>query len=468
MRTRRPALLTALAVALTLTSSATAATAVGPAATGHAATGHTATTRAGDAPASDAPAYAVSSPGGTIHRAHRDATSHEVAVYLYKKDDTARPASWENSLEQVLLTTTERSTWLDELPAGLLPATAIVDDVVTPVCGDGWALQQDAADVEVTWPETVEYPFITFGWAADKIVDAKHTDLVGLPACGSTTPAVPVVTVTPPTCDAPESTVAVEPRSADVRLETVVDGEAVRIRMEDVPADGFGLESALAAHGITPAYGTLALRAVYYDRTAKRDVPLGTLDVTVQDPASLECATAPAPTPVALATPALVDQCGTDLDGLAPLATEGVEYALDTTDGGWTVIATATPGHVIEAAEGWTAVGDGTYAFDLGTGPTDEACDEGTTDDGTTGTTDTTDVDTTDVGGSGEDATDAPSDAVPSAEVLGTSVPSPGEVLDASDDLASTGSDALLWGGIALALVAAGGLTVVVVRRRRA
>ena len=129
-------------------------------------------------------------------------TLYGVALYVYKKVDASRPASWGNSGPQRLVvqdvdnTSKAANGWFTTLDATLLPAD---------VCGAGWAVQQDKASFTgaFSFPATITPPVDNIGWPP--LYDAKHQNLKTLltvPLCAGASAAV---TLTPATCSAPES-----------------------------------------------------------------------------------------------------------------------------------------------------------------------------------------------------------------------------------------------------------------------
>lgn len=126
-------------------------------------------------------------------------TLYGVGLYVYKKLDPTKPAAWENSGLQTLVTTAlgrttkQANTYFGSVDGGQLPAG---------VCGPGWGYQQDKVTYvgSFTFPTNIQYPVDEIGWPP--IYDAKHgnlSDLVTVPDCP---PATAEVIVTQPTCEA--------------------------------------------------------------------------------------------------------------------------------------------------------------------------------------------------------------------------------------------------------------------------
>lgn len=125
-----------------------------------------------------------------------------VGLYVYKKLDPKKPASWENSgLQSLVVTALGRTSkpanvYFSTFDAALLPAE---------VCGDGWAVQQDKVSYlgSFTFPADIQYPVDNIGWPP--IYEAKHGELgsyLTVPACP---PATAAVVITDATCEAPAS-----------------------------------------------------------------------------------------------------------------------------------------------------------------------------------------------------------------------------------------------------------------------
>lgn len=125
----------------------------------------------------------------------------EVGLYVYKKNDPTKPASWGNSGPQTLVDHKPGTEWYTTFPT----------DLPTEVCGDGWAVQQDRVrqDGTFAWPGTITPPTSALGGV---LVDSKHHnlgDLIEVPACeqetvpprpskpAPETPAEPVTPVVP-------------------------------------------------------------------------------------------------------------------------------------------------------------------------------------------------------------------------------------------------------------------------------
>ncbi|MBN9140428.1 MAG: hypothetical protein J0H23_06340 [Micrococcales bacterium] len=128
-------------------------------------------------------------------------TRYGVALYVYKKLDPNKGASWQNSGPQRLVvqdvdnTSKDANVWFTSLDPGLLPAD---------VCGPGWAVQQDKATMSATFtafPGTISPPVDNIGWPP--LYDAKHENLekyLTVPACP---PATAALTFTAASCSAP-------------------------------------------------------------------------------------------------------------------------------------------------------------------------------------------------------------------------------------------------------------------------
>ncbi len=112
---------------------------------------------------------------------------YEVGLYIYKKLDPTKPASWPNSGPQTFITSQPGTEWFTKFPA-VLP---------DGVCGPGWAVQQDKVKHwgNFTWPSSITYPHDNIGWPP--IYAAQHKDLesyLTVPPCGP--PTLPTIAVT--------------------------------------------------------------------------------------------------------------------------------------------------------------------------------------------------------------------------------------------------------------------------------
>ncbi|MFF2623527.1 hypothetical protein [Oerskovia jenensis] len=209
--------------------------------------------------ASDGKRFDFSDDGTTDACAGTSKPDKETGLYVYKKNDPAKPASWGNSGPQTLVHHKPGTEWYTTFPT----------DLPTEVCGDGWAVQQDRVRQNGTfvWPGTITPPTSALGSA---LIDSKHhdlADLITVPACDEEpnpprpskpapeTPAKPVSPVAPTvgdvctpagrTVDAPQST-------AEITYEHVGDTIVAR------PAAGYALTAtegyALAADGTSATF----------------------------------------------------------------------------------------------------------------------------------------------------------------------------------------------------------------------
>ncbi len=125
-----------------------------------------------------------------------------VALYVYKKVDVAKPASWANAGPQRLVladvdnTSRDANKWWTSLDPASLPGD---------VCGPGWAVQQDKVSFtgSFSFPATITPPVDNIGWPP--LYDAKHQELSSLVKVPNCPGASAAVTVTPATCAAPAS-----------------------------------------------------------------------------------------------------------------------------------------------------------------------------------------------------------------------------------------------------------------------
>ncbi|MBN0038633.1 hypothetical protein JN535_00400 [Cellulosimicrobium cellulans] len=165
----------------------------------------------------------------------------QVGIYLYPKLDAGKPAAWENSGEQALLTTRTLTLDEDELRSGEHWFTELPEGTLDGVdlCR-GWGIQQDlvrGGPDEYTMPESITYPD---GSSMDgHLVDWTHQELtefgVELPSAADcrTTPVddeveeptrvVPAPPAAITACEAGATPVAPE-NSADVTYLVRTDG----------------------------------------------------------------------------------------------------------------------------------------------------------------------------------------------------------------------------------------------------
>jgi hypothetical protein len=117
-----------------------------------------------------------------------------VALYVYKKVDPKRSASWENSGPQRLLisdvdnTSADSNRWYTSIDASLLPAD---------VCGSGWGVQQDKVSFtgSFAFPVTITPPHDNIGWPPlYQAVHQELSSLVNVPACSPPPPPPPAAT----------------------------------------------------------------------------------------------------------------------------------------------------------------------------------------------------------------------------------------------------------------------------------
>ncbi|QEO09091.1 hypothetical protein [Protaetiibacter larvae] len=128
-------------------------------------------------------------------------SAYGVGLYVYKKLDAGKPASWGNSGPQRLVLQD-----VDNPSKAANGYWTVIDAAALPsdVCGSGWAVQQDKVQIsgDFAFPPTITPPVDNIGWPP--IYDAKHQELsslVTVPACAG---AEASVSVLPASCTAPE------------------------------------------------------------------------------------------------------------------------------------------------------------------------------------------------------------------------------------------------------------------------
>lgn len=138
------------------------------------------------------------------------------AVYVYKKLDPRRPASWENSGRQEIVLIRDGLGWVDRIDASLLPAE---------VCGDGWAVQEDQIRglTKDQIPPVVERSSNTGVLKAPTLVAYRHRDLskyVAVPECNPQIPVTPTPTPTPTDTQTPPPSEEPTPTPTPTPTET--------------------------------------------------------------------------------------------------------------------------------------------------------------------------------------------------------------------------------------------------------
>ena len=236
---------------------------------------------------------------------------HSTALYLYKKLDSTKPASWENSGKQ-----TRIATW-----DGWLYATVFPGSLPADVCGDGWAVQQDQVrGAQSIFPLNIEYPVDNIGWPP--IVAAQHRELstlVTVPPCGTvvTTPGVATAdfTVGAATCGVAGTVTSYSATNATHTPATIVDGEYV--------ATFTALENFLFANNTDTLVVTKPVPAALASQSTDRTLPCYT-------PPTCSAQTSDTSTPFAPNGWAKDDSAPTfSADGIVlstPTATDHVNY----------------------------------------------------------------------------------------------------------------------------------------------
>ena len=292
----------------------------------------------------------------------------EVALYVYKKLDPTKPASWTNSGKQTFITSKLGNTWYDKSSFPTLP---------TWVCGPAWGVQQDMvkdwdaskwdanSDDRFDWPTNITYPHDNIGWPP--LYDAKHADLstyTDIPDC-VTTSGEP--TYTAKSCQVDSKNWLTLPAvNGGEWIVTKGDTVLTYDSYEGGPADGFGTYTIELTdanpddeYTVTPAQASWSWTAV--------------------DPEDLNCATAEDPN--------WIDQecnplgTGTTVASYTIVPVTGVLYEVSLDDGDtWTdatppgtdpvttVVSTFTTKVMIRAlpAEGYELVGttESSHVFD--------------------------------------------------------------------------------------------------------
>lgn len=109
------------------------------------------------------------------------------ALYLYRKVNPAKPASWGNSGRQQLVLIRDGHVWNRTLDASLLP---------DGVCGPGWGVQEDQTHglVRAQVPAVVDRATGTGVLPWPPITAARHKDLeyyLTVPPCEEPPPVAP-------------------------------------------------------------------------------------------------------------------------------------------------------------------------------------------------------------------------------------------------------------------------------------
>jgi len=211
-------------------------------------------------------------------------TCMEVALYVYKKLDPTKPAAWNNSGKQTLITTKLGNEWFDEESFPTLP---------TWVCGPAWGVQQDMtkdwdpakwdldSDGRFDWPTNITYPHDNIGWPP--LYAAQHSDLstyLDVPDC-ATTSGEP--TFSSKSCQVDSQNLLTLP-AVDGGEWTVTKGDTVLTyaSYEGGPVDGFGTY-------------TIELSDANPDDEFTVTPSQSSWEWTAVDPDDLDCATAEDP-----------------------------------------------------------------------------------------------------------------------------------------------------------------------------
>jgi len=238
----------------------------------------------------------------------------QIGLYVYKKLNSAAPASWSNSGPQTFIASKD-GTAPDDWYTG-------IESLPEVVCGDGWGYQQDATKSATPVDlanAVIEYPNFTVGWPP--IYAAKHgelSDLIEVPEC-----APELLEVTPP------------PLTPDVICGP--DNDAVTIPEVD---------------GVTYSdTGWVEGERTITATATKGHTLIGTTSWTFTDKA-IAC-----PFEVTAFAASVVDPpvCGPNNDMVTIPELEGVTYS----DTGWvegerTITATATKGYTLIGTTSWT------------------------------------------------------------------------------------------------------------------
>jgi hypothetical protein len=247
---------------------------------------------------------------GTTTACPTDEDQGQVGVYVYPKLDASKPAAWENSGAQKLVTGHEAAVPADPwamtwtvAPLDLAAVREVVgDDVPVETLCSAWGVQQDLINLsghEYELPGEIEYSADGHhkgDFPAGSLVAWEHQDLRDLLPAGACAPgrpqaappaAAPVLDATPvapaaaAVCGASIDDVVLPEDSARVRYtatsEGVVAEAADGVTLTDVPA-GYvlaedGRRAVLPAEAVLPAAADCALVPGAIEAVCEADVP---------------------------------------------------------------------------------------------------------------------------------------------------------------------------------------------------
>jgi LPXTG-motif cell wall-anchored protein len=347
----------------------------------------------------------------------------ETAFYVYPKLNPEKPAAWENSGKQTLVTTREGGEFWDELPTEYPGELFDVESLPADVCEGSWGVQQDIVGIHPGF-DWADYVHITYpgGPLFQDLRDHRHDDLSNyLPECGED--AVEEVTLPTPSfvesCDAEDTVTLPQTELASYTEQWTEDRSQVTVTA--VPAEGV--------------------------RLAPEAVRSWTFEFTGEI-----CETAPVT--VVPSAPVVVDECGTENDSLTlPTATDQIAYS-STAEG---IVATAATDYTLgELPAGYTSIdaNNALYTVDE-TVFTDEPCETTPTEEPSDEPSQEPVVETDD------DRTGAQDVAVDTEveDVEGE------QVAAQTTELPRTGATVGITAGVAALLVAAGAVLFVMRRR---
>ncbi|WP_402468666.1 LPXTG cell wall anchor domain-containing protein [Isoptericola aurantiacus] len=252
------------------------------------------------------------------------------AFYVYPKRDAAKPAAWENSGEQTLITTRAGGEFWEELPEEYPGEFFDEADLPADAC-DAWGVQQDIVrlDLDSIRSGFVHITYPTGPLFGDRLEADRHDDLsTYLPECDEDEQEL--VTLPAPSsveeCDVENSVILPESEHAEYTEEWNEAGTQVTVTA--TPHEGVHL--------------------------AEDAVTSWTFDFT-------DAACDAEPTVVQPEAPEVVDLCGVENDDVTvPESTEEITYS--STDDG--ILATAGEGFTLgDLPEGYQSVDESSALF---------------------------------------------------------------------------------------------------------
>jgi LPXTG-motif cell wall-anchored protein len=274
----------------------------------------------------------------------KDDRDVETAFYVYPKIDPSKPAAWENSGEQTLITTREGDEFWEALPEEYPGDLFDVATLTADVCEGSWGVQQDTVGIHRGF-DWANYQHITYpdGPLFKDLRKHQHSELADiLPECaeGAGEPVELPAPTPVESCDA-ENAVTL-PETDLATYEVTWNDDRTEASITATVAEGVDLAPEAPTSWTFTFTGEL-------------------------------CELAPEPVVVTPELPTVTDLCGVENDDLVvPASTDEITYS-SSPEG---VLATVAEGATLgDLPEGYTAVDASSAVFAVDeTLFTDEEC----------------------------------------------------------------------------------------------